>query len=132
YIVMRYIEGKTLDNVWSDTSVTKRMDILYQLKEYMSQIRNIGSTTTISPCIGPWFPQMGIDNLKNSHDITQWLNKVRLACKSWNMGEVQFKGGSNLVLTHQDIHMKNLLVDNNFKLWILDWEFAGYYPHYFE
>jgi thiamine kinase-like enzyme len=37
-----------------------------------------------------------------------------------------------LVLCHLDIHTHNVIVDKQGSLWLLDWEFAGGYPPYFE
>jgi len=135
YITMKYIKGNTLDKIWNNISIIKKMDILHQLKRYLFQIRRIKSNIPNDQCIGPWFPQEGINHFENMEDIVEWLNQMIFACKSWNvwnMGNSKFEVGTTLVFTHQDIHMKNLLVDENSKLWILDWEFSGYYPHYFE
>lgn len=37
-----------------------------------------------------------------------------------------------LVMCHLDIHLRNLILDGQRKLWLLDWAFAGAYPPYFE
>jgi hypothetical protein len=38
----------------------------------------------------------------------------------------------DFVLTHHDLAPRNLMVDLNGKLWLLDWEYSGFYPIYFE
>ena len=35
-------------------------------------------------------------------------------------------------MCHLDIHERNLILDNQGKLWLIDWETAGAYPVYFE
>lgn len=37
-----------------------------------------------------------------------------------------------LVLTHRDLAPRNLMVDGSNRLWIIDWDYAGWYPAYFE
>lgn len=37
-----------------------------------------------------------------------------------------------LVFTHHDLAPRNLMVDSSNKLWIIDWDDAGWYPTYFE
>jgi thiamine kinase-like enzyme len=36
------------------------------------------------------------------------------------------------VFTHHDLAPRNLLLDPTGKLWLLDWDLAGFYPLYFE
>lgn len=43
-----------------------------------------------------------------------------------------FDNSEPLVLTHQDLNLRNILVDENYRLWIIDWAWAGYYPPWFE
>ena len=33
-----------------------------------------------------------------------------------------------LVFTHQDLAARNLILDDNGRLWVIDWELAGWYP----
>jgi hypothetical protein len=35
----------------------------------------------------------------------------------------------NFVLTHHDLAPRNLMVDLNGKLWLLDWEYTGFIPY---
>jgi aminoglycoside phosphotransferase (APT) family kinase protein len=39
---------------------------------------------------------------------------------------------STLVFTHHDLAPRNLLLDRRGQLWVLDWDYAGWYPRYFE
>lgn len=31
-----------------------------------------------------------------------------------------------------DVHLRSLLVDESSKLWLIDWDCAGFYPEFFE
>ncbi|OJD16606.1 hypothetical protein AJ78_03246 [Emergomyces pasteurianus Ep9510] len=37
-----------------------------------------------------------------------------------------------LVFTHQDLAPRNMIVDERCQLWLLDWDYSGWYPVYFE
>lgn len=37
-----------------------------------------------------------------------------------------------LVLNHLHVSPNNIIVDNNFRIWLIDWELAGFYPQWFE
>ena len=37
-----------------------------------------------------------------------------------------------LVLTHQDIKPRNIIVGEDGRLWMIDWAWPGYYPPWFE
>jgi hypothetical protein len=37
-----------------------------------------------------------------------------------------------LVLTHNDLNMRNILLDDDGMVWVVDWGWAGFYPAWFE
>jgi hypothetical protein len=37
-----------------------------------------------------------------------------------------------LVLTHHDLAPRNIKLDRCNQIWLIDWDFAGFYPKYFE
>lgn len=39
---------------------------------------------------------------------------------------------ATLVFTHHDLAPRNILLDSHGKIWLLDWDYAGFYPSYFE
>jgi thiamine kinase-like enzyme len=41
-----------------------------------------------------------------------------------------FESTCRLVFTHQDLAARNLILDDNGRLWAIDWELAGWYPEY--
>ncbi|KAF3937472.1 hypothetical protein ABW19_dt0210158 [Dactylella cylindrospora] len=41
-------------------------------------------------------------------------------------------GATPLVFVHHDLAPRNMLVDPFGNLWLIDWDFAGWYPEYFE
>lgn len=50
---------------------------------------------------------------------------------NWAFGQ-RFDNSELLVLTHNDLSMRNILVGNDGTLWVVDWEWSGFYPQWFE
>lgn len=46
--------------------------------------------------------------------------------------EMAFDDSLPLVLTHLDIHPGNIVIDPSGRPWLIDWEYAGFYPKWFE
>jgi aminoglycoside phosphotransferase (APT) family kinase protein len=44
----------------------------------------------------------------------------------------KFDDSAPLVLTHQDINPRNIIVGTDGRIWMLDFGWAGYYPPWFE
>lgn len=47
-----------------------------------------------------------------------------------NIGD--FDDSAPLVFTHQDLNMRNLIVGDDGRLWVIDFGWAGWYPRWFE
>ena len=47
---------------------------------------------------------------------------------SWRM---TFDSSLPLVLTHLDIHPNNIIIGDDGRVWLIDWEFAGFFPKWF-
>ena len=43
-----------------------------------------------------------------------------------------FDASLPLVLTHLDLHPGNIIVGDDGRVWLIDWEHAGFYPQWFE
>ena len=56
--------------------------------------------------------------------------EFQVAPPLFDMGN--FDDSAPLVLTHQDLNMRNLIVGDDGRLWVVDWAWAGFYPRWFE
>ena len=141
YIVMEYITGKMLASVWSELTTEQKTDVLYQLKEHMKELRSLqptrpGRVETIegSACfdsrLGP--------NL-DSYDSVEAFQE-RLGYKYVPVQYLQYQEAFSrvankkykTVFTHGDFCLHNVLVRDNKVVAIIDWEFAGWWPEYWE
>lgn len=143
-IVMDFVEGENLDKAWDKLGSEDRESVINQLRGYMEQLRQfkgsfIGSVdgtwcndqffTEDLGQYGPYeteddFNQGIVRAMKKDHPYTyvDWI------CDVW----VDVMTGHDIVLTHGDLDPRNILVQGSEVVAILDWEFAGYYPEYWE
>ncbi|KAI1735730.1 kinase-like domain-containing protein [Xylaria scruposa] len=139
-ITMEYIEGNTLQQAWPVLTPDQRLDILDQLRGYIAQLRALKGTQlgrldgqgVVVPSImtrsgGPFA------TLEEFHD---WLVKPpkRLQSESmyWHQITTQLSSECPIVFTHGDIAARNIIVRDGKIVALLDWEFSGWYPEYWE
>ena len=141
YIVMEYIEGRLVSDIWLDLDFESRRSLQRQLFEYMCQLRAIKMD-----CPGPigggvsegsFFTDYGAGPFQSREDMEAWFNDRLLVCHDFSHASQTppgcFTGRfDKLVMCHLDIHPRNLILDSHEKLWLLDWAFSGAYPPYFE
>lgn len=142
-IVMQFIEGDCLVDVWDKYDTEQKEVILRQLHDMFAQLRNIKGTfigsVDKSACEDPLFDEdfgkygpydseasftQGIITALNNTLESGWTNTV--------CAMVGALSDHQIVLTHGDISPRNILVRDGKVVAILDWEMAGYYPEYWE
>ncbi|RYP79237.1 hypothetical protein DL769_003060 [Monosporascus sp. CRB-8-3] len=143
-IVMEFIEGNNLDEVWDTYTDTGKESVISQLRGYMDELRQIKGSY-IGSVDGSWCNDHYFDNGRGEYGpfaseaefnsgITRALRKskpydwVEFYCDIWE--EVMV--GHEIVLTHNDLDPRNILVQGSNVVALLDWELSGYYPEYWE
>ena len=141
YIVMEYIEGRLVSDIWDDLDINARSKLLNQSYEY---IRGLQAIKLNCPgpiggglSEGPFFTEYGAGPFTSQKDIEKWFNDRLLVCHDFGHASQTQPGWfsaqfDDLVMCHLDIHPRNLIVDGQGELWLLDWAFSGAYPPYFE
>jgi hypothetical protein len=86
---------------------------------------------------GSFFTDYGAGPFESRKDIEDCFNDRLLVCHDFGHASQRppgcFAGRfDELVMCHLDIHSRNLILDGQGKLWLLDWAFSGSYPPYFE
>ncbi|KAI0202604.1 kinase-like domain-containing protein [Astrocystis sublimbata] len=139
-ITFEYIEGQTLQQAWPVLTPDQRSEILDQLRDYIAQLRALKGTKlgrlngqgVVVPSImmrsgGPF------DDLAAFHE---WLVRPPKRSKSqsiyWGQITTQLKAEFSIVFTHGDIAARNIIVSDGKIVALLDWEFAGWYPEYWD
>ncbi|KGQ01864.1 hypothetical protein PAAG_11440 [Paracoccidioides lutzii Pb01] len=68
--------------------------------------------------------------------MESWFNERLLVCKEFNRvpySHPWFYGKVHkFVMCHMDVAARNIILDGEGKIWLLDWAHSGGYPIYFE
>ncbi|CAJ2502758.1 Uu.00g101520.m01.CDS01 [Anthostomella pinea] len=116
------------------TQVAKWIDDMQSKPFNKIQPGPVGGTGD-SPWDGPWFTDYGAGPFANLEEMEDWYNHKLDVCHRLRQAfedipRFQFE---DLVLTHQDIAPRNIVLDEaTDKLWLIDWAMSGIYPVGFE
>jgi aminoglycoside phosphotransferase (APT) family kinase protein len=142
-IVMEFIEGNRLEDMWDKFDVSQKKIVVEQLHDFFSQLRKIKG-----PFIGcidgtACEDQLFTDELGGygPYDNESDFNKgIVTALKRSRQGPwvdvvcemITSLKNHKIVLTHGDFAPRNILVQGTKVVAVLDWELSGYYPEYWE
>lgn len=148
WCIMERIPGDTLEIMWSRLSWFTTIKLSLQLRHFVQCLRSLTSSTAGSLATGQCRSfyledRFGLPARSSPEDITYFIRfwvgfvSIRQAIKAATQVPVEPKGripptAKTLVFTHHDLAPRNLLLDPSGQLWLLDWDFAGFYPIYFE
>ncbi|KAJ5948187.1 kinase-like domain-containing protein [Penicillium verhagenii] len=153
YIVMERIQGESLPKAWRSLSEESVEDVLSQLKKIFQELRSLEPPpdTAVESCVGgslydsrlPYGnPRFG--PFKKIQDFHFWLRrelkpedlKDRERDQDWHdlqdMISKQDGPWPSPCFTHGDINPSNIIVRGGTVVGIIDWEFSGWYPDYWE
>ena len=150
YCIMERAAGKTLEEQWPSLSWWSSMTIAMKLRRYVQQLRSLtssGAGSLVSGgCRSFWLEdRFGLPVRCSSEDITNFIRfwvgfksirKAMLEAKNPSeqaeLSKAYIPARTAFVFTHHDLAPRNILVDAEGQLCILDWELSGFYPVYFE
>ncbi|KAH9916278.1 kinase-like domain-containing protein [Epithele typhae] len=150
--IMDRIPGRPLEQVWPTLSLLGKLRVACVLRSYIRQLRAIRHPRAIIP--GPLAPGLtplspynlmfagGLDRY-----VSPWQNIAEFT--AWFVGQYERSkacfpeehAGTTtepldvtgpLVLTHCDIAMRNVMVGDDGRVYLIDWEHAGFYPQWVE
>jgi hypothetical protein len=154
-IIMQRMPGDTLEKLWPTLNETEKTDISNKTKAILDNIRQISGHFYGSVDRGPIHHQLlwtakGDSAISGPFTTEKELN-VAFAKQLQGIYSINSKHcykadfymrrldeglrGHRPVLTHGDIQRKNIMVlrvVDDFNVSIVDWEFAGWYPSYWE
>ncbi|KAG9501957.1 hypothetical protein J7337_007664 [Fusarium musae] len=153
HIVMQRICGKSLAEAWRGLSEADLASIFAQLRRMLEELRAIipPSGAGVESCIGGSLRDSRIPRsrprfgpFKTIQDFHRWLREGlepesrpdHIEDQDWEhvkeMATKQDGPWPLPVFTHGDLNPFNILVKGDQVVGIIDWEFAGWYPHYWE
>ncbi|KAI6015884.1 kinase-like domain-containing protein [Pisolithus microcarpus] len=150
-IVMDYIKGQTLAEVWPTFSVWRKISVAFTLRRYVRQLRRLKASPTTPPgplsvqgpqeCESPVFGQVQSSRgpFASYSEFSTWFNeRCKMGLDARRLPEdhpsrkKKFDDSEPMVLTHQDINLRNIILGDDGRLWLIDWGWSGYYPPWFE
>ncbi|EMD37144.1 hypothetical protein CERSUDRAFT_115059 [Gelatoporia subvermispora B] len=150
-IVMDYIKGQALSDLWKDLSIWRKLAIAFTLRRYVRQLRRLKASPSMPPgplsayapriCESPIFGQVRSRRgpFASYSEFSAFFNdRHRMALDIAHIPKDRpswrdlFDDSEPLVLTHQDLNPRNIILGEDGRLWIVDWAWAGYYPPCFE
>ncbi|KAI1112723.1 kinase-like protein [Nemania sp. NC0429] len=143
-IIMEFIVGAELEEVWDTYSVVEKESVIAQLRGYMEELRQFKGTY-IGAIDGSWCDDHFFDDnpggygpFKDEEEFNAGIVKALKQAKSGVFVDVtcdiwlECMKGNEIVFTHNDFAPRNILVRRPKVVAILDWELSGYYPDYWE
>lgn len=137
---MDRIHGKTLEQLWPVLSWLRTIKYAWRLRTFVRSMRQCVSEKGGGLASGRIFTPF-IDNLKplarfiSATALAEHMNWWLLCCRPKSLPprhDLALKPLTHHVFTHQDLAPRNIIVDDEGKLWVVDWGYAGYFPIYFE
>ncbi|KAJ3985330.1 kinase-like protein [Lentinula detonsa] len=146
WLIMDYIDGDCLLAVWPKLGWWRRLQIVCALRSYIQQLQRVplpsqsipgpfDGTGSPLPCLGGHFRESS-GPFPTYSAMAAWQQNHRYQVLN-NHGTYfwpysKFDTSAPLVLCHFDLHMRNIMLDRNNQVWLIDWAFAGAYPPWFE
>ena len=156
YIIMEYVSGPTLEDLWPDLSLEQKHEISQKITNNVDRMRLAPSPSGFCslgrlPLRHEFFEtRTGLNSWANSgpFQLESELNEVMIA-KCFGASHLIQKGrfyrrhlksvlsNHRPTLTHGDLQRKNIIVQTSnttseMHITFLDWESAGWYPSYWE
>ena len=155
-IVMDYIDGPTLAHVWPALPRWRKYLVAFTLRRYVRQLRRLQAPPGAPPgppsasarpggpariCASPVFGQVQLHRgpFASYAALSAFFNdRHRRALDAEGVPQDDparkdvFDDSEPLVLTHQDLNLRNIVVGEGGRLWLVDWAWAGYCPPWFE
>ncbi|PGH20108.1 hypothetical protein AJ80_03676 [Polytolypa hystricis UAMH7299] len=154
YIVMERIQGEVIPRTWKRISEESRQKLFTQLKRMIQELRALKPPPGIGveSCVGGSLcdariprPLPRFGPFKTIQDFHKWLREYlqpskgdRHACSDQEWEEIIEMAAKQdgpwppPVFTHCDLNPFIILVRGDEVVGIIDWEFSGWYPNYWE
>lgn len=154
YLIMEYVEGETLEVAWPKLSYWTRLRVVWTVHSYIRQLRRAPVPPDAFP--GPLGPRPrpcagGLPDLlkdwpndaytcgpftsaQEFHDNAKHYADMR-AAQHPDHPHGPYPGMDTpmpLVFTHNDLSMGNILLGKDGLVYIIDWDYSGFYPVYAE
>ncbi|KAL1944195.1 hypothetical protein VTO73DRAFT_3380 [Trametes versicolor] len=143
YLLMKKVAGENLQRVWPTLEPAQRTRIVEQLRAFISQLRSLPSPHGRAVCslngaplrdfritgegpVGPFADEEAFNDRLVETSAPFYKRATRTEFRA------RMRGDHSIVFTHGDIAPRNIMVDGDAIVALLDWEQAGWYPEHWE
>lgn len=145
FVLLERIQGQTLEQAWPTLSESQKTSLADQVVNIREKLRSITSTSIRGVDQNPCYPGLLFFD-RESHgpfysDLELW-DAISLTLYDPPRRVFPARALANLkkrmprcepyVLTHCDLNLGNIIIKDGRLAGILDWEFAAYYPIWYE
>jgi thiamine kinase-like enzyme len=138
---MEYVEGRQLAKCWPSLNWWSKLRIAFTLRRYIRQLRQLRSSRPgpvgDSPalCEGHIFYDEPRGPFPDYTSLSAFFNKMLAMSKQGggaHPNTEDFDDSHPLVFTHHDLSLRNVMLGDDGKIWLIDWAWSGFYPEPFE
>ena len=137
-IVMDYMPGKPLNQVWETLSHDQKCSIANQLHSYIAELRElkgsyIGAIDRGKAVIGR-IAAVECGHFESEKEFNEFImgDLVKMPDLLYHYSKYALMENHEIVFTHGDFAPRNILVEGDRVTAVLDWEDAGWYPEHWE
>ena len=123
-IITKRIIGNSLEDVWEDLDYNLQNDILNQINKVYLQLYDCEEDFIGSFDKNIIHRDTGFIS-GTCKTLSSYINKLR---EENNMSLIETNINCKYKLSHGDLESRNIILDNENNIWIIDWEYAGFYP----
>lgn len=141
---MDYIPGRPLIHAWTTLSFWEKLRVAWVLRSYVRQLRKITHPRVDVPGpLGPGLTLLAfytptIDVAREAgpfadvNALNDHVNRRSAAAAGAVPIPPRFTHPEPMAFVHNDLHMHNIILGDDGRLWIVDWEWAGFFPRSYE
>ncbi|KAH7311619.1 ankyrin repeat protein [Stachybotrys elegans] len=146
--IMDRIQGAPLDTEWLKLGWIASIRLAFQLRRTIRRLRSVQSSTAGSLATGECRSFYLDDTFGLPHRasldqvnafINFWVNFVSIGhevkktpAHHSTCSNPAFSTNQPFVFTHHDLAPRNIILDPAGQLWLIDWDYGGFYPKFFE
>ena len=155
FIVMEYIPGKTLSSCWKALDNDQKQLITKQLRHYLDELRSLpspnpsyfgsldgsglrhvffGAVDGNKTFCGPFETEDGIVQalVDKARYTRRTCDPVYEQANFMEAALLDVFRGHEAVFTHGDLHRRNIIIQGDGAVAVIDWAWAGWYPSFWE
>ncbi|KAF7877143.1 hypothetical protein EAF04_000828 [Stromatinia cepivora] len=138
-ITMEYIEGERLDKIWNSLPEEQKKSIAAQINDFLFQLRGLTGKYIGGMNRTPAIDSRRYDLEGGPFESEAQFNEFLLSDAYPQVPKCFLKMAENSLLTnhsiifaHGELAPRNILVKEGQVVAVLDWEYAGWYPEYWD